>query len=279
MTKILDGKKIAQDILENLKKNIKNKRLKLKLAIVSAGENQLSQVFLRQKQKASEKIGISFELFKFSSKISVSELKKQIEKICKKPVNSGVVIQLPLPKKISPKDQEILNLVPPNKDIDILSEKNLGRFYSGTLSVLPPVVGAIACLLKEYKIPIKGKNVLLFGAGRLVGFPLALWFFKEKATVSVVNEFTKNISPLTQKADIIVSGVGKPDLINGKMVKRGVVVIDAGSTWENGKLVGDVNFESVSKKASYITPVPGGVGPMTVACLLENLIKLNKNKK
>ena len=114
------------------------------------------------------------------------------------------------------------------------------------------------------------------GAGRLVGFPLSLWFFREKATVSVINEFTKDISSYTKKADILVSGVGLPDIIKYGMVKNGVVIIDAGSGFKNGKIKGDVNFEGVSKKASFITPVPGGVGPLTVACLLENLIKLNK---
>jgi len=130
-------------------------------------------------------------------------------------------------------------------------------------------------LFKNYKIELKGKNVVIVGAGRLIGNPLALRLLQEKATVSVLNEFTKDAPSFTKKADILISGVGKPNLITGGMVKKGVMVIDAGTSIKKGKLMGDVDFKSVSKKASYITPVPGGVGPMTVACLIENLVKLN----
>ncbi len=274
--KLLKGKKLAEDILNGLKEEIEKNNLKLKLAVVLVGEDSGSKLFTRQKEKACQKIGIDFELFKFSAEISFDELKNEVEKICQSPLNSGVVIQLPLPEKLKEEDQKILNLVPYQKDIDVLSEENLGKFYSGTLSVLPPVVGAIFHLLKKYKISIKGKNVVLVGAGRLVGFPLAIWFLKERATVSVINKFTKNISSFMKKADIIISGVGKAEIIKGSMVKRGVVIIDAGISFKNGKLSGDVDFKTVFKKAGYITPVPGGVGPMTVACLIENLIRFNK---
>jgi len=201
--------------------------------------------------------------------------KPSYKKICRKPDISGVVIQLPLPESLQNNDQEILNIVPQEKDIDILSEENLGKFYTGNLSVLPPVVGAISHLLNSYKISVKGKDILLVGAGRLVGFPLAIWLLKQKATVSVINEFTEDASFFLKKADIVISGVGKPNLIKGSMVKNGVVIIDAGTSLRKGKLKGDVDFKSVSKKASHIAPVPGGVGPLTVAYLLENLVKLN----
>lgn len=274
--KILDGKKLANDILEGLKKEIVRKNLKLKLAIVLVGQNPVSEIFIRQKEIVCEKIGIDFELFRFLEKIKFADLKKEIEKISQNPKISAVVIQLPLSSVLKNKTQEILNIIPAEKDIDVLSEYNLGRFYSGTLPVLPPVVGAISYLLKEYKIPIKGKNVLLVGAGRLVGFPLTIWFLKEMATVSVINEFTKNASFFTKKADILISGVGKPNLIKGSMIKKGAVIIDAGTSLKNKRLVGDVDFKSVSRKASFITSVPGGVGPLTIACLLENLIRLSR---
>ncbi len=274
--KILDGKKIADKILGKLKKEIKTKRLKLKLAVVLVGNDLSSKVFVQKKQEACEYVGIDFELFKFSSKISRLKLEKEIKKIVKKPANSGIVIQLPLPRRFNP--QEFLNLIPPEKDIDVLSERNIAKFYTGNLSIFPPTVEGIKRLLKEYKISIKEKNIVLVGAGRLVGRPLALWLMREKATVSVIDKFTKDISYFTKKADIIISGVGRPNLITGKMVKKGVVIIDAGTSRKGGKLVGDVNFKSVSKKAKHITPVPGGVGPMTVACLLENLVKLNRVK-
>jgi len=269
--RVLDGKKIADKILRKLKKEIKTKRLKLKLAVVLVGENFASKIFIRKKQEACQRIGVDFELSKFPSKISRSKLKKEIKKIADNPKNSGIVIQLPLPGGFNP--QEFLNLIPPEKNIEVFS----------------PVVCAISYLFKEYRISLKGKKIVLVGTGRLVGLPLALWLSKEKANFEVLDKFTKDISSVTKKADIIISGVGKPNLITGKMVKKGVVVIDAGTTFRKpasarrrrasagkGKLVGDVDFKTVAKKASYITPVPGGVGPLTVACLLENLAKISK---
>ncbi len=270
---ILDGKKLAEEILGKLKKKIEENKLKLRLAVILVGENPVSQIFINQKKKACEKIGIGFNLFKFPAEAGALQLKKEIEKIVKNPQNSGIIIQLPLPKKFIP--EEFLNLIPEEKDVDVLSEKSLGKFYQGNLKILPPAVGGIFQLLKNYKIELKRKNVVIVGAGRLVGLPLALQLLKEKTTVSVLNEFTKDASFFTKKADILVSGAGLPRLIKGNMVKRGVIVIDAGTSRIKGRLVGDIDFKSVSKKASYITPVPGGVGPMTVACLLENLVKLN----
>jgi methylenetetrahydrofolate dehydrogenase (NADP+)/methenyltetrahydrofolate cyclohydrolase len=269
---LLNGKKLSEKILDNLKKTIQNRHLKLRLAVILVGENPVSQVFIRQKEKACEKVGIDFRLFQFSAKVSFPRLKRKIEKIVKDKDNSGVIIQLPLPFRFD--TQAILNLVPPEKDIDVLSEESLGKFSQGTLPILPPTVSGISRLLKNYQIEIKGKNIVIVGAGRLVGYPLALWFLQKNATVSVLNKYTKDAVSFIKKADILVSGVGKSNLIRGNMVKRGVIVIDAGISVEKGRLIGDINFKEVSKKASYITPVPGGVGPMTVACLLENLIKL-----
>jgi len=234
---ILDGKKLSEKILKNLKREIKKKRLKLKLAVILVGRDPVSTIFVRQKQKACEKVGIDFELFEFPSRISAAKLKKEIRKIVEDPNNSGIVIQLPLPKNLH--TEEILNLIPKEKDAEISS----------------PVVCAVRRLLKEYKISLKNKNIVLVGRGRLVGQPVANWLRKQKIKFSDIDKI--------KKADIVISGVGKPNLIKGGMIKKGVVVIDVG---------GDVDFKSVSKKASYITPVPGGVGPMTVACLLRNLV-------
>jgi len=274
--KILNGKELSEKILTKLKKEVKKSKLKLRLAVIQVGENSVSQVFINQKKKACEKTGINFKLFKFPAEIGLRELKKETEKIVKSKVTSGVIIQLPLPKKFLA--EEFLNLIPEGKDIDVLSEKSLGKFYQGCLKILPPTVSGILKLLKSYKIGSIGKNVVIVGAGRLVGFPLATQLLKEKATLSVLNEWTRDASSFTKKADILISGVGKPNLIKGNVVKKGVIVIDAGTSIKKGKLVGDVDFKSVSKKASYITPVPGGVGPLTVACLLENLAVLNKKK-
>lgn len=272
--KILDGRKSAEGILEKIKKEVKNRHLKLRLAVILVGENSVSKIFVNQKKKACKKVGIDFKLFEFRSKIKARLLIKEIEKIVKNPINSGVIVQLPLPKKLN--IREILNLIPQEKDIDVLSEKSLGKFYQGQLPILPPTVRGIIYLLKKYKINLKGRNIVIVGAGRLVGNPLAIQFLQKKATLAVLNEFTRDAPSFTKKADILVSAVGKPNLIRGKMVKKGVIVFDAGTSLKGNKLLGDVNFKEVSKKAKYITPVPGGVGPMTVACLLENLVKLSK---
>ena len=247
MAIILDGKKISEKILKKLKAEIKRKRLKLKLSIVLVGGDSSSKIFIRQKQKACEKVGIDFELFKFSSKISNSELKKEIKKIVQKSDINGIVVQLPLPKNLH--TEEILNLIPKEKDAEIVS----------------PVVCAIERILKNYKISLKNKKIVLIGKGRLVGQPVANWLKKRNLKFFSLRKIPRrgtNINKI-KNADIIISGVGKPNLIKGEMVKKGVIVIDVGA---------DVDFKSVSKKASYITPVPGGVGPVTVACLLQNLI-------
>jgi len=273
--KLLDCKKLAEKILKSIKRQIKSRRLKLRLAVVLVGENSVSRVFIRKKKETCEKVGIDFKLYQFEKNITLQGLKNAVEKIVEEKDNSGIVIQLPLPKNLD--SQEILNLIPPEKDIDCLSQGGLDNFYGGEPLILPPVVGAVSHLLREYKILVKKKNIVVIGAGRLVGQPVSKWLLSKKAKVLVADKFTKNISSLTKKADIIISGVGKPGLITGDMVKSGVVIIDAGTIVEGNKLKGDIDFRSVSKKASYITPVPGGVGPMTIACLLENLI-VNKKK-
>lgn len=271
--KILDGKKISQKILSGLKEEIKNKRMRLNVAVILAGKDPASEMFIRQKEKACLFAGIGFQVFGFPSSITHKELKGQAEEIAGRAEHSGIIVQLPLPKKFN--SREILNLIPPEKDIDVLSERNLGKFYSGTLPIMPPAVAGISRILEEYKIPLLKKEMVLVGAGELVGLPLALWFLREGATVSVVNRSTKDISVFTKRADILISGAGRAKLITGEMIRKGAVVIDAGTSFAGGKMKGDVDFESCSRKASFITPVPGGVGPMTVACLLENLVKIN----
>jgi len=267
--KILDGKKIAEKILEGIREEIKEKQLKLSLAVVSVGEESLFKAFVRQKEKACKKAGIDFNLFKFPEIISKEDFKKEVEKIIEG--NSGIVIQLPLPENL----KDVFNIVPQKKDPDVLSEESKEKFERGELPVLPPVVCAVNHLLKEYNISLKGKNIVLAGKGKLVGKPLSVWLLNKGIDFSIVDKSTENPVSFFKKADIIISGAGKADLIRGRMVKEGVIIIDAGTSLKKGKLVGDVDFESVSKKASYITPVPGGVGPLTVACLFENLIKLN----
>lgn len=270
--KILDGKKLAEKTLKEIKKEIQKQHLSLRLVVVRVGKNSVSDSYIGQKKKACERAGIDFKTFGFPANISQKKLKKEAKKIIKDKDNSGIVVQLPLPSKIH--TQEILNLIPLAKDIDCLSEESLGKFYTGNLSILPPVVGAISVFFKEYKINITGKNVVLMGSGRLVGRPLAVWLFRKKATFTVLNAKTTNTLFFTKKADILISGVGKPNLIKGNMIKKETVVIDAGTSIEKGKIRGDVDPKSVAKKAGYLSPVPGGVGPLAVACLIKNLLIL-----
>ena len=273
---IFDGKKLSKKILDDLAKKVKQENLKLKLGAVLVGKNKASEIFVREKEKACQKVGIDFQLFKFPSEISPTELKSEIKKVVELIKNGGVIIQLPLSKKFN--KNEFLNLVPTEKDVDVLSEESIGRFYSGNLKISPPLVCAIKEFFKKYKIKIKGKNIVVIGAGMLVGKPVSLWLLGEKANFSVVERYEKNVSSFTKNADIIISGVGSNGILKGDMVKKGVIIIDAGISVLKGKPVGDIDFKSVSKKASYITPTIGGIGPMTVACLLKNLITLDLKK-
>jgi methylenetetrahydrofolate dehydrogenase (NADP+)/methenyltetrahydrofolate cyclohydrolase len=274
MSKILDGRKLGEKVLSIVAREIKNRRLKLKLAIVFVGDNKIGRVYLRKKQEACEKAGISFHIFGFPGNIPEAELEKEVEKIVRDPSNSGVVIQLPLPfnRLIN---RLLLDLIPPERDPDCLSKKSFEMFGEGNDSISPPVVAAIARFFKEYKIKAKGKNAVVVGQGRLVGLPASIWLKQQGAKVVVCDSKTEDITSKLKKADIVISGVGHPGLIKGAMIKRGAIVIDCGTSMENERTRGDVDFESVSKKAGFISPVPGGVGPLAVACLLENLVKIS----
>ena len=229
----------------------------LKLAAVLVGEDKNSKIFLRQKEKACKFVGVGFQLYQFPQNISQNDLTKKVKNIVSQK-NHGIIIQLPLPKHIN--TTKILNLVPAKKDVDLLSEKSFGS------KILPPVLAGILEFFKAYKIEFKGKNAVVAGRGKLVGGPVADWMKKHGVKVFVIDKKTPNIAKITKKADILISGIGQPGLIKGSMVKNGVVVIDA---------AGDVDFKSVAKKAGYLTPVPGGIGPVTVAMLLKNLVILN----
>lgn len=247
---ILDGKKLADRILDELEKEVK-KLPQIKLVVVLVGDDSASLKFIKQKQKAAEKIGIGFKLYKLDRDINEQELIKEIKKIVKDKTSTGIVIQLPLPFHIN--TQKILNLIPSEKDAEFES----------------PTAFGIMKLLEEYGIKIKGKKVVIIGKGKLVGKPLTEIMKRAGANLIVCDKQTKNLKSKTLKADILVSATGCPCLIKEDMVKRGAVVIDAG-------YMGDVDFGNVKKKTKYITPPIGGVGPMTVAILLSNLVKLAK---
>jgi methylenetetrahydrofolate dehydrogenase (NADP+)/methenyltetrahydrofolate cyclohydrolase len=266
--KILDGWKLSQSILAGLPSS-----QKAKLAVVQVGNNLISTKYIREKEKTAKALGFGFQLYRFPEKIKGPALQSSLMRVAKDAKNTGLLIQLPLPSHLSL--QEVLDCIPLQKDVDVLSSKALGLFSQGALPWLPPTVKAVSILLEESKVQLKGARVLLIGAGRLVGLPVSLWLLQEGATLTIANKATKNLSSLTKQADVIISGVGKQRLVKGGMVKKGAVVIDAGTSVEGGKTKGDVDFKSVSKKASFITPVPGGVGPLTVACLFRNLDAIN----
>lgn len=274
---IVDGKKLAQEILEELKEERKKIAKKIRLAVVLVGENPASLSFIKQKEKIAKELDIEFSLHQYPQEIKTKELRKYINQICKSKINRGVVVQLPLPAHIL--TQSVLNAVLPHKDPDVLCERNLGKFYTGRLEILPPTVGAAKFILDKYQIQREGKNVLIIGRGQLVGKPLALWFIKEGSTVLVANSKSKNLKELTKWAEIIVSSAGVQNLIQKEDIQEGAVILDMAIVSENGQIKGDCCFDSVKEKAGLITPVPGGVGPLTVAFLYKNLLYLVKNSK
>lgn len=280
MATLLDGKVLVQKVIAGLKEEYSRLAKQPSLAVVLVGENPVIQKFVSQKKKIAEELGVDFRVYDYPADISTNDLRKRLATIVHEADPDGIIIQLPLPEQINA--QYILNSVPPQKDVDVLSARAVGDFTVGKSKILPPVVGAIKALFEEYKIDYRTKHIALIGAGRLVGKPVAMWLASEKVSFTVVGENTPDISEFTKKADIIISGVGKPGLITGNMIKEGVVIIDAGTSegspstnsGQRASLVGDVDFDSVSKKASFITPVPGGIGPLTVAMIYKNLLVL-----
>ncbi|OHA63189.1 MAG: hypothetical protein A3J68_01075 [Candidatus Wildermuthbacteria bacterium RIFCSPHIGHO2_02_FULL_48_16] len=268
MATVLKGESLAKEVLLKLEPQTQNKNLKL--AVVLVGDSEVSKKYITEKQKAAEKLDIEFSLSVLRKEVSQEELEKKVEELANE--SSGVVVQLPLPQHIN--TPSVLNKIPVEEDVDVLSEKSFELFKQGKLGILPPTVAAISKLLEASVVSLENKQVVLVGKGRLVGLPLSVWFLQKGITPIVVDKSTPNIGEVTKTADILISATGKAGLIKGDMVKEGAVVIDAGTSVESGDTKGDVDFESVSKKASFITPVPGGVGPLTVACLLQNLVTL-----
>lgn len=269
---ILDGKQLSEKLLSGLKEEFSKPQKKLLLAAVVVDDNAATRAFLAKKKNVAAELGVDFRLYEHPASISTNELRKRVAVIVHDADPDGIIIQLPLPEAVNA--QYILNAVPPEKDVDVLSSRAVGDFAVGKSRVFPPMVGAIKALFDEYGIEYHKKHILVIGAGRLVGKPVSLWLMQEKISFTLVDEHTPDISEFSKKSDIIITGVGKPGLVTGDMVKEGAVVIDAGTSESGGKLTGDVDFDSVSKKASFITPVPGGVGPLTVVMVYKNLLTL-----
>lgn len=272
MATLLDGKVLAGKVVSDLKGEYAKLAKRPILAAVVVGENPVIGKFIEQKKRVADELGVDFRVYEYPAEISTNELRKRIAGIVHDLDPEGMIVQLPLPAGIN--TQYILNSVPPEKDVDVLSARAVGDFTVGKPKVLPPVVGAIQALFEEYGIDYKAKHIVVIGAGTLVGKPVAVWLANEKAPFTVLGENASDMATVIAQADVIISGVGKPSLITSNMVKEGVVVIDAGTAESAGKLTGDVDFDSVSKKAAFITPVPGGIGPLTVAMIYKNLLTL-----
>lgn len=268
---IVDGKQIARSILENLAKQVADLGLRPHLAVVLVGSDPASLTYIRKKQEAALKIGIKFSLYRFPANIQFDELSSEIRSIQSQPL-SGIIVQLPLPDSLD--KRKVLNLLNPDIDVDYLSWESLGKLVIGENPLIPPTPGAILEVLDYYKVNLSGKHIVLVGAGDLIGKPLANLLIQMPVTLTVCTKQTRGLEKHTLQADILVSGVGKYNLIRGNMVKKGAVVIDAGVNFRNKKIFGDVNFDEVKKKASIITPTPGGIGPITVAKLLENTVAI-----
>lgn len=273
---LLDGKKLAQKIIADLTQEVSGMKKRLRLAVVVVGKDAVVQKFIAQKRKIAGQIGIDFKIYPFEETVTARDLRARVSEIVHEKKNTGVIIQLPLPPHIG--KQHMLNAIPLDKDVDVLSSRAIGNGVVGKSRIISPVAGAVRALFDEHGIQCAGKRIVIMGNGALVGKPIALWLLSERVGFSMVDEDTPDASALIADADIIISGIGKPGFITGTMIKEGAVIIDAGTSEQNGKLAGDVDFESVRTHASFITPVPGGIGPLTVAMLFKNLVELAKGQ-
>ena len=277
---ILDGRKVANEIYDDLANEVQilnTKELYPKLVVILVGDDPASLSYIKQKRKACEKTGIIWEQINYETSITTEELIEKIHELNKQDEIHGILVQLPLPKHIY--EPEVIKAIDPQKDVDGFTAYNLGKmFLSAEFEHLPPCTPAgVIDLLDRYNIEIKGQNVTIVGSSNIVGKPLATMFINRKATVTICNSSTKDLKAETLKADIIAVGVGRRNLITADMVKDGVILIDIGcNRKEDGKLCGDADFENISKKAKFITPVPGGIGPMTVAHLMKNTVTATK---
>lgn len=273
MAQILDGKKLRDKILEELKLKVDKFEKKPTLVVILVGENPASKIYVNNKKKTAEKLGINSEVINYPSNITEQELLNKIDELNNDKNVTAILVQLPLPEHIS--KENIMNKISPVKDVDGFTPYNFGKLFSGeTPSVYPCTPKGILLLLDEYGIELNGQHVVVVGRSNIVGRPLSQMLLNRNATVTVCHSHTKNLAQITKTADILISAVGK-NIIEGEMLKSDCVVVDVGIFKdENGKTRGDVDFENASKIASYITPVPGGVGPMTIASLMLNTVEL-----
>ena len=276
---LLDGKKLSSKIKENLKKEtaefVEKNGATPGLAVILVGDDPASHAYVSMKARACKEVGIYSVLHEMPSTVKEEDVLSTIRMINENPKIHGLLVQLPLPGHID--STKILEAVSPKKDVDGFHPFNLGKLVAGLDTFAPCTPLGVMELLAEHGVEVKGKDCVVVGASNIVGKPMASLLLNAGATVDICHIFTKDLKEHTKKADMIFVGVGKPNLITADMVKEGVVVVDIGINKVGDKLVGDADFDSVAPKCSYITPVPGGVGPMTIAMLLSNTLKAAKS--
>lgn len=280
MAVIIDGKKLAKKIREELKREcdeLKEKNIYPKLAVIMVGDNPASKVYVRNKSKACDEIGIKYEEYLLKEDTTQDELIELIKKLNENKEINGILLQSPIPAHLN--INQAFKSITYLKDVDGFTPSSIGKLSIGEDTFISCTPYGVIKMFEEYDIDLTGKNVVILGRSNIVGKPLIQCCLNKNATVTVCHSKTKDLEEYTKRADILISAIGKSKFVKQEMVKDGAVVIDVGiNRGKDGKLTGDVDFENVEKKASYITPVPGGVGPMTIAMLMNNVIKATKEQ-
>lgn len=274
---ILDGKKTADFITKRIAEEVELIEEPITIALILVGHNPASEVYVNMKKKACDAVGINVKDYLLEETATQKDLLKIIKESNEDKAVHAILVQLPLPSHID--EGTIINAIAPEKDVDGLTLINQGKLFIGEDTIEPATPKGVISLLKKNYIDIAGKNVVVVGRSRLVGKPLAILFEQNNATVTIAHSRTTNLKEVTKRADILVVAVGKPNFITGDMIKKDAVVVDVGTTKVEGKLTGDVKFDEAFEIASYITPVPKGVGPMTIASLLENIVLCYRKQK
>ena len=270
MYKIIDGKAISAAVKSEVKSDIEKLNLKPRLIVILVGDNPASQVYVNNKAKACEEVGIFSRTIVCSSEITQEELIATIEELNSNPRCNGILVQLPLPSHIN--EKAVLEAISPEKDVDAFHPVNVGKIMQGKYEFAPCTPAGIMEMLERENISVEGKHCVVVGRSNIVGKPMSMLLLHKNATVTICHSKTTNLEEICRSADILVAAVGKPNFITNSMVKEGAILIDVGINRVDGKLVGDIDFNNVKDKCSYITPVPGGVGPMTIAMLMKNTL-------
>ena len=277
MAQIIDGKAVSAAVRADVREQtelLKNKGITPGLAVIIVGDDPASRVYVNNKKKACMDVGFYSEEYAMPAETIMEQLCEVIDTLNSRDDIDGILCQLPLPKHLD--EKAVIDRIDPSKDVDAFSPANVGKIMIGDYDFLPCTPAGVMELLKAYDIDANGKNCVVIGRSNIVGKPMAMLLLHANGTVTVCHSKTQNISEITSKADILVAAVGRANFVTADMVKEGAVVIDVGMNRVDGKLCGDVDFAGVEQKASFITPVPGGVGPMTIGMLMKNTLKAAK---